>query len=50
MFSIDKENPTAPKLINSRPSLGTFPNAIAYSAALKTGHKSIGFTFVLEHN
>jgi hypothetical protein len=37
MFTIDPKNPTAPTLINSAPSLGYFPNSIAYSPALKTG-------------
>jgi len=36
MFSIDKSNPSTPKLINTAPTLGEFPSSVAYSPQLKT--------------
>lgn len=45
MFHIDTKNPTNLTLINSAPSLGEFPNTVAYSSALKTGNFSSLFDF-----
>jgi hypothetical protein len=37
MFFIDKADPSAPKLLNTAPTLGEFPSSVAYSPKLKTG-------------
>jgi hypothetical protein len=36
-FSIDKNDPSHPKLINTAPTLGEFPSSVAYSSKLNTG-------------
>jgi hypothetical protein len=36
MFFIDKDDPYHPRLLNTAPTLGEFPSAVAYSSRLKT--------------